>query len=106
MKVKSGTYFWLFAAVAFVLVGIWKCCSVASGAPAVGAEGDSLGKWITVLGLALAFFAWRCYRFVEEKKTAEFLAKERKRAEEVERRIRQEQADRDRKWFEEQRVRV
>lgn len=105
MKVKSGTYFWLFIAVVFVLVGIWKCYSVAGGAQVVNSEGgDQIGGWLTLLVIAIGFFIWRCYRFVEEKRTLEFLAKERKRTEEIERRIKLENADRDRKWYEEQRT--
>lgn len=105
MKVKSGTYFWLFIAVVFVLVGIWKCYSVAGGAQVVNSEGgDRIGGWLTMLVIAIGFFIWRCYRFVEEKRTLEFLAKERKRMEEIERRIKLENADRDRKWYEEQRA--
>lgn len=105
MKVKSGTYFWLFIAVVFVLVGIWKCYSVAGGAQVVNSEGgDQIGGWLTMLVIAIGFFIWRCYRFVEEKRTLEFLAKERKRMEEIERRIKLENADRDRKWYEEQRA--
>ena len=107
MKVKTGTYFWLFVAVVFVLVGAWKCCSVLGEAQlALGTEKDQIYGWITALVLAVAFLIWRCYRFVEEKKTVEFLAKERRRNEEIERRIRLEKAERDRKWYEENRVRA
>ena len=105
MKVKSGTYFWRFTAVVFVLVGLWKCYSVRGNPQAAGsAGGDKLGGWLTLLVIALGFFAWRCYRFVEEKRTLEFLAKERKRNEELERKIRLANAERDRQWFEEQRA--
>jgi hypothetical protein len=105
MKVKGGTYFWLFTAVVLVLVGAWKCISVMAAPELAGsAGGDQIGGWTTMLVIAIAFFAWRCYRFVEEKRTIEFLAKERKRAEEIERRIKLENENRDRKWFEEQRA--
>ena len=105
MKVKGGTYFWLFTAVVFVLVGIWKCYSVMGNPQVVGsAGGDKIGGWITMLVIAIGFFVWRCYRYAEEKRTIEFLAKERKRTEEIERRIKLANAEQDSKWFEEQRA--
>jgi len=107
MKVKQGTYFWLFVAVVLVVVCAWKCYSGMGDLElAVGADRDAIYGWITALVLAVVFLIWRCYRFVEERKTAEFLAKERRKAEEIERKIRLEKAEQDRKWFEEQRVRV
>ena len=105
MKVKSGTYFWLFTAVVFILVSIWKCYSVMGNPQAAeNVGGDKVGGWLTLLVIAIGFFIWRCYRFVEEKRTIEFLAKERKRTEEIERRIKMANAEQDRKWFAEQRT--
>ena len=57
-----------------------------------------------MLVIAIGFFVWRCYRYAEEKRTIEFLAKERKRTEEIERRIKLANAEQDSKWFEEQRA--
>lgn len=129
MRVKVGTYIWLFLTVALLLLSAWKsyngletlrqaeATQPMSDTGSVLTQGetsvqdvaevnkDQVYGWFAAVGLAVVFFLWRCYRFVEEKKAVEFLIKERRKNEEIERRIKLKKAEQERKWFEENRVR-
>lgn len=125
MKVKSGTYVLLFLSVVLMMVCAWKSFTeleeykkvkhtedvVRTEAAArtstetvsestesgVKAEKDGVIGWCAATLVVAVFFVWRCFCFAEEKKNIEFLMKERRKEEEIARRV---------EWAKEQKLRV
>lgn len=125
MKVKTGTYVLLFVSVVLMLLCAWKSytgleslrkekhAQAIGSTETVGAqsgeivqsssksdsnvERDFVMGWCAATVLVAVFFVWRCYRFTEEKKTIEFLMKEKRKEEEIARRV---------EWAKEQKLKV